>query len=147
MATKFFSDGAVHSYFNPYETPYDAFMNYMNVLSDFEIRLRKYFPDTAEQELIFNLGSQLIEKDMIIEKQAFEIEKLTKKSSKIKSATKLKIKKEPKPVVKTAVKKPDKPVVKKPAKKSTGKLLKAKKIGLIKTIPKKLVKTTAGSKK
>ena len=43
MATKFFSDGAVHAYFNPYETPYDAFMNYMNVLSDFEIRLKKYF--------------------------------------------------------------------------------------------------------
>ena len=38
MCTKFFSDGAVHAYFNPYETPYDAFMNYMNVLSDFEIR-------------------------------------------------------------------------------------------------------------
>ncbi len=32
MATKFFSDGAVHAYFNPYDTPYDAFMNYMNVL-------------------------------------------------------------------------------------------------------------------
>ncbi len=43
MATKFFSDGAVHAYFNPYETPYDAFMNYMNVLSDFEIRLNRCF--------------------------------------------------------------------------------------------------------
>ncbi|MDX2414758.1 MAG: glycoside hydrolase family 57 protein, partial [Bacteroidales bacterium] len=31
MCTKFFSDGAVHDYFNPYESPYDAFMNYMNV--------------------------------------------------------------------------------------------------------------------
>lgn len=39
MCTKFFSDGAVHSYFNPYDTPYEAFINYMNVLSDFEIRL------------------------------------------------------------------------------------------------------------
>ncbi|HEY5470963.1 MAG TPA: glycoside hydrolase family 57 protein [Bacteroidales bacterium] len=142
MATKFFSDGAVHAYFNPYETPYDAFMNYMNVLSDFEIRLRKHFPDTAEQELIFNLGAQLIEKDMIIEKQTFEIEKLTKKSPKIKSATKPKIKKEPKPVVKTALKKPDKPV-----KKSTDKLAKTKKTILIKSIPKKPVKTTAKSKK
>ena len=47
MATKFFSDVAVHAYFNPYDTPYDAFMNYMNVLSDFEIRLQKLFPDTA----------------------------------------------------------------------------------------------------
>ena len=39
MSTKFFSDGEVHSYFNPYNTPYDAFTNYMNVLSDFEIRV------------------------------------------------------------------------------------------------------------
>ena len=39
MCTKFFSDGAVHSYFNPYDTPYEAFINYMNVLSDFEIRV------------------------------------------------------------------------------------------------------------
>ena len=84
MATKFFSDGAVHAYFNPYETPYDAFMNYMNVLSDFEIRLKKLFPDTAEQDQIFKLGTQLIERDMIIEKQVNEIEKLTKKVRKIK---------------------------------------------------------------
>jgi len=39
MCTKFFSDGSVHSYFNPYDTPYEAFINFMNVLSDFEIRV------------------------------------------------------------------------------------------------------------
>ena len=39
MSTKFFSDGAVHKYFNPYDTPYEAFINYMNVLSDFSIRV------------------------------------------------------------------------------------------------------------
>jgi alpha-amylase len=83
MATKFFSDGAVHAYFNPYDTPYDAFMNYMNVLSDFEIRLQKLFPDTAEQDQIFKLDTQVIEKDMLIEKQAIEIEKLNKKISRI----------------------------------------------------------------
>jgi alpha-amylase len=88
MATKFFSDGAVHAYFNPYETPYDAFMNYMNVLSDFEIRLKRIFPDTAEQDQIFKLGSQNIEKDMMIERQAFEIEKLTKKVAKMKPVKK-----------------------------------------------------------
>jgi len=38
MCTKFFSDGEVHKYFNPYDTPYEAFINYMNVLSDFIIR-------------------------------------------------------------------------------------------------------------
>ena len=41
MATKWFSDGDVHSYFNPYGSAYEAFMNYMNVLADFEIELNK----------------------------------------------------------------------------------------------------------
>ena len=39
MCTKFFSDGEIHSRFNPYDTPYEAFINYMNVLSDFSIRV------------------------------------------------------------------------------------------------------------
>ena len=82
MATKFFSDGAVHAYFNPYETPYDAFMNYMNVLSDFEIRLKRCLPATSEQEQISKLETAIIEKDKIIVKQAAEIEKLTGKSKK-----------------------------------------------------------------
>ena len=39
MCTKFFSDGDVHKMFSPYDTPYEAFINYMNVLSDFIIRV------------------------------------------------------------------------------------------------------------
>ena len=39
MCTKFFTDGEVHKRFNPYDTPYEAFINYMNVLSDFIIRV------------------------------------------------------------------------------------------------------------
>jgi alpha-amylase len=39
MCTKYFADGDVHKYFNPYESPYEAFINYMNVLADFELRL------------------------------------------------------------------------------------------------------------
>ncbi|MEB2775712.1 glycoside hydrolase family 57 protein [Algoriphagus sp. D3-2-R+10] len=41
MCTKFFSDGDIHSYFSPYDSPYDAFINFMNVLSDFMIRLKE----------------------------------------------------------------------------------------------------------
>lgn len=41
MATKWFSDGDVHSYFNPYGSAYEAFINYMNVLADFEIEVNK----------------------------------------------------------------------------------------------------------
>lgn len=39
MCTKFFSDGEIHQRFNPYSTPYEAFINYMNVLSDFILRV------------------------------------------------------------------------------------------------------------
>jgi alpha-amylase len=85
MATKFFSDGVVHAYFNPYETPYDAFMNYMNVLSDFEIRLKKFAPDSDEQRRISELDSQLKEKDELIRQQAAEIELLRIKTGKAKT--------------------------------------------------------------
>ncbi len=35
MCTKSFSDGEVHRYFNAYPSPYDAYINYMNIISDF----------------------------------------------------------------------------------------------------------------
>jgi alpha-amylase/alpha-mannosidase (GH57 family) len=40
MSTKWFSDGDVHKYFNPYGSPYEAYINYMNILSDFALRLK-----------------------------------------------------------------------------------------------------------
>lgn len=42
MSTKNESDGSVHSYFSPYCSPYEAFINYMNVLSDFSLQVKKY---------------------------------------------------------------------------------------------------------
>lgn len=39
MCTKWFSDGSVHTYFNPYGSPYDAYINYMNILADFRLTL------------------------------------------------------------------------------------------------------------
>lgn len=41
MCTKWFADGDVHKYFNPYDSPYEAFMNYMNVISDFQREVKK----------------------------------------------------------------------------------------------------------
>ncbi len=41
MCTKWFADGDVHKYFNPYGSPYDAYINYMNVLADFERTVRE----------------------------------------------------------------------------------------------------------
>ena len=39
MCTKWFNDGDVHKYFNPYENPYDAFITFMNILNDVNLRL------------------------------------------------------------------------------------------------------------
>lgn len=122
MATKFFSDGAVHAYFNPYETPYDAFMNYMNVLSDFEIRVNRCLPDN-ELNVIARLDSLLKEKEQVIENQATEIARLQKKTEKVKGKTK--------PKTKGASKKSDKKSdnqVKKSGSKSVNKSAKTEKI-------------------
>ncbi|WP_289053839.1 glycoside hydrolase family 57 protein [Carboxylicivirga marina] len=74
MCTKFFSDGDVHSYFNPYNSPYDAFINFMNVLSDFKIRVDK-LKDTKESQ---SVQDELIKKDDLIEQYKKEINKLKK---------------------------------------------------------------------
>ncbi len=39
MCTKWFNDGDIHAYFSPYETPYEAFMNFMNAFRDVQFRL------------------------------------------------------------------------------------------------------------
>ena len=41
MSTKWHVDGDVHTYFNPYATPYDAYISYMNVMRDLEQRVRE----------------------------------------------------------------------------------------------------------
>jgi len=42
MCTKFWSDGDVHKYFSPFDSPYDAYIYYMNALSDFESTIEHY---------------------------------------------------------------------------------------------------------
>ncbi|MFM9995737.1 MAG: glycoside hydrolase family 57 protein [Phycisphaerales bacterium] len=39
MCTKWFADGDVHKYFNPYDSPYDSYINFMNVLDNVRTRL------------------------------------------------------------------------------------------------------------
>ena len=38
MCTKWFADGDVHKYFNPYDSPYEAFIRFMNIIQDLKIR-------------------------------------------------------------------------------------------------------------
>ena len=42
MCVKYFADGDVHKYFNPYDSPYDSYINFMNVLDNLRARLRTH---------------------------------------------------------------------------------------------------------
>ena len=63
MSTKHF--GSDNGSFSPYMSPYDAFNNYMNVLSDFIGRVKDQYPDTVDNEelnaLLTTIHNQEIE--------------------------------------------------------------------------------------
>ena len=42
MCTKWFNDGDVHKYFNPYDSPYDGYIAFMNVINDLKLRIKKH---------------------------------------------------------------------------------------------------------
>ena len=65
------NDGAVHAMFSPYETPFQAFTNYMNVLADFIVRVEEQYPLSIENEELNSLLTT-------IRNQATEIEVLNK---------------------------------------------------------------------
>lgn len=54
MCTKFFADGDVHKYFNPYDSPYDSFIAFMNIVNDLQQRIDNSKPKWSE-EVMSNL--------------------------------------------------------------------------------------------
>jgi alpha-amylase len=68
-----------YNLFSPYDHPYDAFNNYMNVLSDFMLRVKAQFPSSIENE---ELNSLLT----MIRNQAKEIKQLEKQLEKSRKA-------------------------------------------------------------
>ena len=82
MCTKWFSDGDVHKYFNPYGTPYEAFINYMNVLSDFMIRVEQSCPEGHIAEHIDHAFEKAAELGKAVKDKTVEIGKKVKKKVK-----------------------------------------------------------------
>ena len=89
--------------FSPYDSSYEAFSNYMNVISDMQIRLNQEFPTSVDNE---ELSAQL----QLIENQGKEIEKLQAEVKRLKTALK---KGDAAPTSKPAAKKPAVPKAKK----------------------------------
>jgi alpha-amylase len=88
MSTKFFTAGTPQTYFNPYETPYDAYINYMNVLSDFTIRVNAAVPETTSDQEIAGLAQIISQKDELILKYEAELKRLKSTKSKISAVAK-----------------------------------------------------------
>lgn len=71
MSTKNMADGASHAAFSPYDSPFAAFTNYMNVLADFLVRVEEQYPENIDNE---ELNSLLL----TIRNQSQEINELNK---------------------------------------------------------------------
>ncbi len=108
MSTKHNSDGNVHSHYSPYDSPYTAFTNYMNVLSDFMTRVEAQYPAEIDNEelnaLLLTIKNQEKEiqalnrevemmRNNIVKDLTGDFTEETKEESK--KATKKEIKKEP----------------------------------------------------
>ena len=50
MCTKYWSDGDVHAYFSAYDSPFDAFMYFMNVVRDLEYRVEQIEESTKKKK-------------------------------------------------------------------------------------------------
>jgi alpha-amylase len=64
MCTKWFADGDVHKYFNPYDSPYDSYINFMNVLDNLHKRCLQgttgdAFSNLSKNEMKTQTGSYI----------------------------------------------------------------------------------------
>ena len=88
-----------YNLFSPYDNPYDAFNNYMNVLSDFILRVEAQFPLSIENEELNSLLTTIrnqaneikqLEKDVITLKSKTEKQKTSKAAAAPKTTVKKK---------------------------------------------------------
>lgn len=138
MCTKWLASAEVHKYFSHYPSPYDAFINYMNILSDFIIRLDQKSEQKKKQKT-----KKSVKEENIKTKQTKKETKKTVNKPKLltQNTNKMETKK---PIAKPAVKKAaaKKPAVKKAtaAKKPAVKKATPAKPAAKKTVAKKATK-------
>lgn len=111
MSTKNLADGTAHASFSPYESPYGAFTNYMNVLADFIVRVEEQYPLEIENEELNSLV-------LTIRNQAQEIETLNKEVKQLRNNI-LQADDENNAAKEAAPAKPKKPVARKKAAKKS----------------------------
>ncbi|MDE6521536.1 MAG: glycoside hydrolase family 57 protein [Muribaculaceae bacterium] len=134
MATNNQADAA----FSPYDSPFSAFTNYMNVLADFLVRVEEQFPENVDNE---ELNSLLL----TIRNQSSEIEQLKKEAKALRKNILEAEDSNYAPVAAAVV--VEEPIKeKKPAKKAAKKEKVENKASEEKATPKKTTKKTAAKK-
>ena len=78
MSTKHSLDGNINRSENPFDSPYEAFINYMNVLSDFKLRLNAVVPENETESEIAMLQRIIDEKDEKLKKLEADLHRLEK---------------------------------------------------------------------
>lgn len=78
MSTKYSSDANPEHSTSPFDSPYEAFINYMNVLSDFKIRLNSVVPENETEGVIAVLQRVVEEKDKKLKKLEADLARLQK---------------------------------------------------------------------
>ena len=56
MCTKYFADGDVHKYFNPYDSPYESYINFINVLNHLDNRCKR----AADRDASLHFDGQVV---------------------------------------------------------------------------------------
>jgi alpha-amylase len=88
MSTKHSSEANSDRSKNPFDTPYEAFINYMNILSDFKIRLNTVIPESQTESEIVMLHRIIEEKDARLRKLQADLERLQKSAKPKRSISK-----------------------------------------------------------
>jgi len=70
MCTKYFQDGDVHKYFSPYESPYDAFIIFMNILNDLSLKIKNKLGTNTDKKEISEILQGVSDKPSMLLKHA-----------------------------------------------------------------------------
>ncbi len=81
MCTKWSNDGDVHAYFSPYQSPYDAYIAFMNALSDLQLRVKHAITEQEEKEATKQVAKKMICEECVQRKEE-ETALVTKAESK-----------------------------------------------------------------
>jgi len=76
MSTKHSSEANFDRSNNPFDSPYEAFINYMNILSDFKIRLNAVIPESQTESEVAMLHRIIEEKDARLRKLEADLDRL-----------------------------------------------------------------------